>query len=243
MRNPFLLAVVTAVLATGAWAQEATPAPDAPAGDSATSGNAATDEAATEAPAAREEAAAQAEAEDPNVIQEMAQGAEDAPVTVIEYGSFTCPHCAAWHEESYGPLKEEFIDTGKVRFIFREVYFDRPGLWASMIARCGGEMRFFGIHDMIYSQQQEWIGDGEGATIAENLRRIGRSAGLDDAALEACLRDEARAEALVAWFQENAEADGIQGTPTFIINGEKHANMGFGEMRGIIEAELAEAGQ
>jgi protein-disulfide isomerase len=239
MRNPLILAAIAAVIATGAWAQEATTEEAAPAEDSATSGNAATEEAAAEAPAEGEEAAA----EDLSVIQDMAQGAEDAPVTVIEYGSFTCPHCAAWHEESYEPLKEEFIDTGKVQFIFREVYFDRPGLWASMIARCGGEMRFFGIHDMIYAQQQEWIGDGEGATIAENLRTIGRSAGLDDATLEACLTDEARAEALVAWFQGNAEADDIQGTPTFIINGEKHSNMAWEEMRGIIEAELAEAGQ
>ena len=176
-------------------------------------------------------------------IADMAQGAEDAPVTVIEYGSFTCPHCAAWHEESYPQLKEEFIDQGSVRFIFREVYFDRPGLWASMVARCGGEMRFFGIHDMIYAQQSEWIGDGEGATIAANLRTLGKTAGLDDATLEACLNDQDQATALVEWYQANAEADGIEGTPTFFINGEKHANMGWDEMRGLIEAEIAEAGQ
>jgi crotonobetainyl-CoA:carnitine CoA-transferase CaiB-like acyl-CoA transferase len=100
-----------------------------------------------------------------------------------------------------------------VRFIFREVYFDRPGLWASMIARCGGEMRFFGIHDMIYAQQQEWIGDGEGRHDRreppphrpQRRARRRRARGLP--------HDEARAEALVAWFQGNAEADGIEGTP------------------------------
>lgn len=176
-------------------------------------------------------------------IQDMAQGAADAPVTIIEYGSFTCPHCAAWHEDSYGQLKEEFIDTGKVRFVFREVYFDRFGLWASMIARCGGQMRFFPIHDLIYDQQREWIGDQQPQTIADNLRRLGKTAGLDDAALDACLNDQAQAEALVAWFQANAEADSIDSTPTFLINGEKYSNMSFEEMRGIIEAELAKAGQ
>lgn len=239
MRSSLLLATLPALLAWGgatllpgaAWAQDATDQEAAPADDSASSDNAATG------------AATDAAAEDPSVVQEMAQGAEDAPVTVIEYGSFTCPHCANWHAESYERLKEEYIDTGEVRFVFREVYFDRPGLWASMIARCGGEMRFFGIHDMIYEQQQEWIGDGEPATIADNLRRIGRSAGLDDATLEACLSDEARAEGLVAWYEANAQADGIQGTPTFIINGETYSNMAWEEMKAIIDAELAEAGQ
>lgn len=187
--------------------------------------------------------AQEAATESPIAIPDMAQGAADAPVTIIEYGSFTCPHCAAWHEDSYGQLKAEFIDTGKVRFIFREVYFDRFGLWASMIARCGGQMRFFPIHDMIYAGQQEWIGDQEPQTIADNLRRLGKTAGLDDATLDTCLQNEPQAEALVAWFQANAEADSIDSTPTFLINGEKYANMSFEEMRGIIEAELAEAGQ
>ena len=178
-----------------------------------------------------------------STIQDMAQGAEEAPVTVIEYGSFTCPHCAAWHEESYQQLKDDYIDTGKVRFVFREVYFDRPGLWASMIARCGGEMRFFGIHDMIFEQQREWIGDQQPATVSENLRNLGRVAGLDDATMETCLTNEAQAEALVTWFQQNAEADEIDSTPTFIINGEKHSNMAWEEMQAIIDTELAEAGQ
>lgn len=214
MRHALLLAATTAAIGWGALAV-------AQEADSASSDNAAT-------------AAA---------IPDMAQGAEDAPVTVIEYGSFTCPHCQHWHEESYPQLKEEFIDTGKVRFVFREVYFDRPGLWASMTARCGGEMRFFGIHDMLYDQQRDWIGDGEGATIAANLRTLGLSAGLDADTLDACMNDQAQAEALVAWYQANAEADGVEGTPTFVIDGEKHTNMPYEEMRALIEGELAAAAQ
>ncbi|WP_438270302.1 DsbA family protein [Rubellimicrobium arenae] len=176
----------------------------------------------------------------PVTIQDMAQGAEDAPVTIVEYGSFTCPHCAAFHADQYQHLKEDYIDTGKVRFVFREVYFDRFGLWASMIARCGGEMRFFGISDILYDTQRDWIGEGEPAQIAENLRRIGKSAGMDDATLDACLNNEAQAEALVAWYQENAERDGIQSTPTFIINGESHSNMAYDDLKSIIDSELAE---
>jgi protein-disulfide isomerase len=104
-------------------------------------------------------------------------------------------------------------------------------------------MRFFGIHDMLYEEQREWIGEGEPAAIAENLRRIGRTAGMDDATIDACMQDEAQAEALVAWFQQNAETDGIEATPTLILNGEKHSNMAYDELAALIDAELAEAGQ
>ncbi len=240
MTRPVLFAALTSVIALGGaampslvWAQEDTTGAQAEAGD----------QAATDQAAAPEAAAADQAAADPAAIPDMAQGAEDAPVTIVEYGSFTCPHCAAFHADQYQQLKEDYIDTGKVRFVFREVYFDRFGLWASMIARCGGEMRFFGIHDFLYETQREWIGEGEPAAIADNLRRIGRTAGLDDAALDACLKDEAQAEALVAWYTENAERDGIQSTPTFIINGESHSNMAYDELQQIVEAELAEASQ
>jgi protein-disulfide isomerase len=173
----------------------------------------------------------------------MVQGAEDAPVTLIEYASYTCPHCAAFHGDQYQQLKEDYIDTGKVKYVFREVYFDRFGLWASMVARCGGDMRFFGLTEVLYEEQREWIGEGEPAAIAENLRRIGRTAGMDDATIDACMQDEAQAEALVAWFQQNAETDGIEATPTLILNGEKHSNMAYDELAALIDAELAEAGQ
>ena len=177
---------------------------------------------------------------DTATIQDMTLGAADAPIEIIEYGSFTCPHCAAFHAEQYQQLKTDYIDTGKVRFTFREVYFDRFGLWASMIARCGGELRFFGIHDILYATQSEWTAGGDPAMIAENLRKIGLTAGLDTAMLDACLSDATQAQTLVAWFEENAARDGIEGTPTFFINGTKYANMAYAEMAAILDAELAE---
>src|SRR5690606_7090198 len=94
-------------------------------------------------------------------IPDMFVGDADAPVTIIEYGSYTCPHCATFHANQYQSLKADYIDTGKVKFIFREVYFGRFGLWASMIARCGGDMRYFGIHDMLYETQNDWIAGGQ----------------------------------------------------------------------------------
>ncbi|MCE6952458.1 thioredoxin domain-containing protein [Cereibacter sphaeroides] len=171
-------------------------------------------------------------------VADMVMGAEDAPVTIVEYASFTCPHCATFENEVLAPLKRDYIDTGKVRFVFREVYFDRYGLWAAMIARCGGEMRYFGIADMIFDQQKEWVAD-DPQQVAANLRRIGKTAGLDDAALDACMNDQAKAEAMVAAFQKNSQADDITATPSLIVNGTKHSNMGYEELRKIIDAELA----
>ena len=171
-------------------------------------------------------------------VTDMALGAEDAPVTIIEYSSFTCPHCATFENEVLTPLKRDYIDTGKVRFVFREVYFDRYGLWAAMIARCGGEMRYFGIADLIFEQQKEWVTNGP-AQVATNLRKIGKTAGLDDAALDACMNDQAKAEAMVAAFQKNSQADDITATPSLIVNGTKHSNMSYEELKKIIDAELA----
>ncbi|WP_254050131.1 DsbA family protein [Limimaricola cinnabarinus] len=187
---------------------------------------------------AETEAAAEAAPAEEGIV-EMVQGAEDAPVTVMEYASYTCPHCANWHEESYPQLKD-YIDEGKVRFVYREVYFDRPGLWASMIARCGGESKFFGVSDMLYEQQRDWAAGGDPAAIAAKLREIGLKAGLEEAQLEACLTDGDKAQELVSWFEQNAEEDGINSTPTFIINGEKHSNMAWADMAEIIDGLIEE---
>lgn len=180
-----------------------------------------------------------ADAPDISQIAEMTMGPEDAAVTVIEYASFTCPHCATFHAGPLKQLKADYIDEGQVQFIYRDVYFDRFGLWASMVARCGGEEKFFGIADMIYEQQRDWT-QGEPAEIADNLRRIGKVAGLDSDTLDACLNDEEKAMALVAWYQQNAEADEVDSTPTLIINDEKHANMSYDELKAIIDEELPE---
>ncbi|WP_170763427.1 DsbA family protein [Ruegeria lacuscaerulensis] len=175
---------------------------------------------------------------DTSTIVEMVQGAEDAPVEIIEYASYTCPHCANFHTGAFKQLKKDFIDTGKVKFIYREVYFDRYGLWASMIARCGGPEKFFGISDLIYEGQSEWTKAGGPAEIVDELRKIGRLAGIDNDQLEACLQDGTRAQTLVAWYQENAERDGIQATPTFVVNGKKVDNQSYDDFKKLIEDEL-----
>ncbi|SEW44933.1 Protein-disulfide isomerase [Cognatiyoonia koreensis] len=176
---------------------------------------------------------------DPDSIPDMVLGAEDAPIEVIEYASYTCPHCASFHSDQFKQLKANYIDTGKVRFIYREVYFDRFGLWASMIARCGGESRFFGITDLIYQKQRDWTASGDPAVIVDELRKIAKTAGLNEAALDACMSDGEMAESLVGWFQTNAERDGITSTPSFLINGEKYSNMAYPDFAAILDEKLA----
>lgn len=174
-----------------------------------------------------------------SAIPEMTMGPEDAKVTIIEYASFTCPHCADFHNGPLKQLKADYIDTGKVHFIYRDVYFDRFGLWASMVARCGGPEKFFGIAEMLYERQRDWA-QGEPAAIADNLRRIGRLAGIEPDALEACLNDSDKAQALVAWYQENAATHEVNSTPTLIINEKKYGNMAYADLKAIIEEKLAE---
>ncbi|WP_432448596.1 DsbA family protein [Aliiroseovarius marinus] len=171
---------------------------------------------------------------------DMALGDDAAPVTVVEYASFTCPHCANFHEDVFKKLKSEYVDSGKVKFIHREVYFDRYGLWAGMIARCGGDARYFGLIDLIYQGQEEWIADGTPATILENLKKIGRTTGMSNDEMDACLQNEEMAQSMVAAYQANAGADEITGTPSFIINGEKYSNMSYGDFAEILDEKLAE---
>lgn len=176
---------------------------------------------------------------DTSRVLEMELGDPDAPVTVVEYASFTCPHCATFHQGVFKELKANYIDTGKVRFIYREVFFDRFGLWAAMVARCGGPERYFGIADLIYRQQRDWTAGNDPAVIAANLGRIGRTAGLSEEQITACMQDGEMAEALVAVYQQNAERDGISSTPSFLINGERHGNMSYADFARLIDEELS----
>ena len=173
-----------------------------------------------------------------SAIEDMVLGDANAPITMIEYASYTCPHCGSFHQNTYPQLKADFIDTGKVKFIFREVYFDRFGLWASMVARCGGQERFFGITDLMFKTQADWTRAGEPVAIADELRKIGRIAGLNDEELNSCLQNEENAKTLVEWYQANAARDEISSTPSFLINGTKYGNMSYSEMKSLLEGML-----
>ena len=236
MNRTYLLAGAVALAALGGvWAMNRT-APDAAA---VLAGPATAQETTGSSEAAR--------------VPDMVLGQADAPVTVIEYASFTCPHCANFHESVFDKLKANYIDTGKVRFIYREVYFDRYGLLAARVAREGGAERYFAISDILYETQADWLAPGEDKGIVENLRKIGLKAGLDQARvdgamtefetctadLDACMATDNLVGAMVATYQSNAQKDGVDSTPTFLINGEKHSGgMSYEAFAKLIDAEL-----
>jgi|TARA_B110000090_G_scaffold151382_1_gene166098 protein-disulfide isomerase len=173
---------------------------------------------------------------DPSLVVDMVMGEEDAQITMTEYASYTCPHCRSFHQGAFQNLKADYIDTGKIRFTYREIYFDRFGLWGSIIARCGGQDKFFAISDLLFTKQSEWT-KGSPAEIAGNLRRIGIAAGLSQDAVQACFSDGQKAKNLVAWDKENRNADGITSTPSFLINGTKYSNMSYAEFQKILDAQ------
>jgi protein-disulfide isomerase len=174
-----------------------------------------------------------------DLVQEMALGDPNAPITMIEYASFTCPHCASTHLGTIKELKKEYVDTGKVYLIYREAYFDRFGLWAAMVARCNGPESYFGMVDLIYKGQREWA-RGEPGQIVENLKKIGRTAGMSDDQLNACLQDEEKAKALNAAYDYYRNLDGYNATPSFVIDGELQSNMSLEDFRAILDAKLGE---
>ncbi len=188
-------------------------------------------------------AATAAPAATPPVIADFTLGSADAKVKMVEYLSFTCPHCEHFHAEIFPKLKADYIDTGKVNITYHEVYFDQMGLLGAMVARCGGEMRYFGITDMLYDKQRDWAAAADVAGAVVELKKIARTAGMDDATVDTCLHDQPMAEALVAHYQSNIATDfpndSFGGTPSFIINGQKYSNMSYEDMKKIIDAELA----
>ena len=168
---------------------------------------------------------AQEPSEDVSAIIEMMQGDENAPVEFVEYASFTCPHCADFHINIYPKLKIDYINKGKIKFVYREVYFDRFGVWASMLARCAGPDRFFGIIDELYRKQSVWADSSKSdIAVRKELEKIGFLAGLTDEKIDQCFQDSDKLKLLIEWFQINSETDKVKSTPSFVINGEKYPN-------------------
>ena len=170
-------------------------------------------------------------------IDEMVLGNEDAPVVLIEYASFTCPHCRNFHEDSFSKLKKDYIEPGLVKYIFREVYFDKYGLWAAMVARCGGSKKYFGLIDLIFKKQDEWT-TGDVDEVVAKLERIGKISGMSDNEIQNCMQNNTKARALVEKYRENALKDDIKSTPSFIINGKLYSNMDYDKLTEIIENNL-----
>lgn len=168
------------------------------------------------------------------ITGDIVLGDPDAAVTIIEYASFTCPHCASFHQNTWPRFKEEYVDTGRVKFIMREVYFDKYGLWAGMTARCGGEKGYYPMVDTFLKKQSTWT---RAQDVGVEIQNIGRRAGLSNDQLSACLGDRDYAKTLLEAYQKNAAEDEVRSTPTFIINGEQHSgSMNFDDFSKIVDA-------
>lgn len=156
----------------------------------------------------------------PVSLPDMALGSKDAAVTIVEYASMTCPHCAAFNEQVFPKIKSEYIDTGKVRYIFREFPLDIKAAAGSMLSRCianGDASKYFAVTDMLFRQQSDWVVKNT----TETLTRIGKQAGLTQQQVEACLKDQALLDKIAADQKYASDVLKVDSTPTFFINGEK----------------------
>ena len=165
---------------------------------------------------------------------DKALGDANAPVTIIEYASLTCGHCATFHATSFKRLQEEYIDTGKVRFIFRE--FPTPpadrAAAGFMLASCFPEERYFGFIDLLFRQQNTWV-TAPNASVA--LRDIALQSGMQEETFKACLQDQAELDRIVAVQKTATEQYGIQSTPSFVINGQTYTNRSYEDFKAIID--------
>ena len=170
---------------------------------------------------------------------EMSKGKNNASVIFVEYASLTCPACAAFHKNVYPKLNKEYVETGKMKFIHREIYFDRAGLWAALTARCTNVVdRYFGMLDLLYSEQPTWSKSDSSDAIVTSLLKISAKSGIEKEKAISCLEDQDMALELVNQFQVYVNQDRIDSTPTFIINGKKYTNRPYEELKEIIEKEL-----
>jgi len=161
-----------------------------------------------------------AEVAKPQSLPDMALGPADAKVTITEYASMTCPHCAAFNEQVFPKIKAEYIDTGKVRYIFREFPLDIKAAAGSMLSRCianGDANKYFAVTDLLFKSQSDWVMKNT----TESLTRIGKQAGLSQQQVEDCLKDQALLDKIAADQKYASEVLKVDSTPTFFINGEK----------------------
>ena len=149
---------------------------------------------------------------------DMELGAKDAPVTIIEYASMTCSHCANFHMGPFKELKAKYIDTGKVRIIFREFPFDPVALQASMLARCVGEKRYFGMLNVLFKSQAKWANSSEPQ---QALAKIARLGGFTEARFKACMTNQELADMILKSRLNGSKKFGVDSTPSFIVNGVK----------------------
>jgi protein-disulfide isomerase len=212
----------------------ATPATPPAASETPPAGEAAPPAAAVAAPESQG-SVDMAKLLEPGSLPDMVLGKADAPVTIVEYASMTCPHCAHFHATTLPELKTKYIDTGKVRLIFREFPFDPRAEAGFMLARCSKD-NYFPMIDVLFRQQQNWA-SVENAKDA--LLQISKLAGFSQESFEACLTDQKLLEDVRAVQKRGSEEFKVDSTPTFFINGNTYKGaLTIAEMSAIIDGML-----
>lgn len=157
---------------------------------------------------------------EPGTLPEMSIGKADAPITIVEYMSMTCPHCAHFHNDTFDKIKEKYVDTGKARFIIREFPFDPRAAAAFMLARCAPNGAYFPMVSMLFKQQQTWAAADDGR---DALLQMSKLAGFTQESFEKCLTDQKLLNDVNAVRERGAKDFGVDSTPTFLINGKRYA--------------------
>jgi protein-disulfide isomerase len=208
----------------------------------ATAGAAQTQVAQAAAPAAKVEVP-QSEGEvdiaklmAPGPLPEMSVGRADAKVTIVEYMSMTCPHCARFHNETYDAIKAKYVDSGQVRFVVREFPFDPRAAAAFMLARCAPEGQYFPMISMLFKQQEQWAAAQNGR---DALLQMSKLAGFTQESFEACLTNQKLLDDVQATMQKGDKDFGVKATPTFFVNGKKYSGeMSVDTMSALIDSML-----
>jgi protein-disulfide isomerase len=169
-------------------------------------------------------------------ISERVLGDPEAPVTIIEYSSLTCPHCAAFHTDTLPAIKERYVETGQAKIVYRDFPLDQHALNAAVIAHCAGEDRYFAFLEVLFAEQARWA---RAADPREALIQLAGLGGLAREDAEACLADDAMLDAVLQTRLDGQEEYAISSTPTFVINGEMvSGNRSVDEFATVIEAAL-----
>ncbi|WP_018239061.1 DsbA family protein [Ensifer sp. BR816] len=173
---------------------------------------------------------------EPGALPEMALGEANAPVTIVEYMSMTCPHCANFHNETFDAIKAKYVDSGKVRFIVREFPFDPRAAAAFMLARCAPEGQYFPMISMLFKQQEQWAAAENGR---DALLQMSKLAGFTQESFEACLTNQKLLDDVNAVMQRGAKEFGVKSTPTFFVNGEHYSgDMSVDVLSALIDSKL-----
>jgi len=152
-------------------------------------------------------------------LDELAMGPADAKVVVVEYASMSCGHCARFHEDVFPELKKKYIDTDKVRFVFREFPLDNRAAAASMLARCVGGDKTFPMISVLFETQEDWA--YVRSSPLPKLFEIAKQAGFTQEKFNACLKDDALLKKLTERRQRASTVFGVNSTPTFFVNGQR----------------------